>query len=175
MGFARDGARHGIALREERERGSTTHPFPPLTGTGKDEWLDKASPSVASVAWSHETGAGIARASQRSCGRCARRFLRTLGALCICQPLLNSFCSTTRRIRAVVAMRPRFFGIFTELRRKDWNLKAVSNALGRVYFPFANQRELFRREPMSPHGKGWMHYFMRKCLSAFYCRVSCRM
>jgi len=108
---------------------STTHPFPPLAGTGKSEWFDKASPSVVSVAWSHETGAGIARASQRSYGL-SRRFLRTLRALCICQPLLNSICSTTRCTRAVIAMHPRFYGIVSELRRRGWNPKAVASDIG---------------------------------------------
>jgi len=143
----------GIALREKNEQVSTTHPFPPLAGTGKSEWLDKASPSVVSVAWSHETGAGIARASQRSYGHGCPPIPENSWALCICRALLNSFCPTTRRIRAVIAMRPRFYGIVSKLQRRDWNPKAVSNALGRVYSPLANQREFFR-EPMSPHGTG---------------------
>jgi hypothetical protein len=100
----------GIALREKRERVSTTHPFPPLAGTGKSEWFDKASPSVVSVAWSHETGAGIARASQRSYWNCFQLNPENSRGLCICQPFLNSFRSTTRRIRAVIAMRSRFYG-----------------------------------------------------------------
>jgi hypothetical protein len=104
----------GIALREKRERGSTTHPFPPLAGTGKSEWLDKASPSVVSVAWSHETGAGIARASQWSYGHDCPPIPENSLALCICRAILNSICSTTRRIRAFVAMRPRFYGIVSD-------------------------------------------------------------
>ena len=100
----------GIALREKKEQVSTTHPFPPLAGTGKSEWFDKASPSVVSVAWSHETGAGIALASQRSYWNCFQLNPENSRGLCICQPFLNSFRSTTRRIRAFVAMRSRFYG-----------------------------------------------------------------
>lgn len=88
-----------------------THPFPPLAGTGKDEWLDKASPSVVSVAWSHETGAGIARASQQSYGQLRPPIPENSLGFVYLPAYPKLICSTTRRIRAAVAMRPRFYGI----------------------------------------------------------------
>ncbi len=94
---------------------SSTHPFPPLAGIGKDEWLDKASPSVVSVAWSHGLFAGIAKLYPKEHGFNPPISENSLGFVYLpAYPKL--ICSTTRRRHSALIGARVFMKSFTTRR-----------------------------------------------------------